>query len=497
MNRKFSFLSCALVLGLSWGCQQAPQVSPSGFGVSVTNQAPVDVAVPAPLTGGQSVPAGSFRQGELLVQLADGVDPSTVLAGFERSGEISLGRRIVRVKVAPDMGLTKAFETLRGRAGVGTIALNWRHQKTASYAEPDDTYFDKQWSHRQTEALALWKGSDAQKNVNASKVIVAILDTGLDVGHPEFAGRVVLPRDFTAYPSPAPSTDPSTAPSTDPSADPSTAPGAAVVEGAPDNDGHGTHVAGIIGAEGKNAAGVAGVAWDVKLMPLKVLGDEGGYDFDILAAIAYALGLDGEDEDKLDDDGYLAELPIGQQDLRTRVISMSLGSPYHGRDPLYDFAFAEARKRGVLVVVAAGNEGSEVGMPANSSYCISVSSTSPYQVGDQIWEWLSGFSNRGDRIDVSAPGGSILSTIPMESGGYATYSGTSMACPYVSGLAALVISQNDPTNQKTDSAFYDQVKQHLEATADDLGSPGKDIKYGHGRVNVRKALTTPFPGTLP
>ncbi|HEY9854730.1 MAG TPA: S8 family serine peptidase, partial [Stenomitos sp.] len=410
-----------------------------------------------------------------------GADAETALQGFAITGAIRLGHPIMRLKLADGMSLAQAVERLHGRPGVGAIALNWRQQPTATYAEPDDPDFDKQWSHRQTEALALWKGASPEKNVDASKVIVAILDTGLDVDHPEFAGRVVLPRDFSQHPSPSPS---------------DAAVQGAPVDGAPDNDSHGTHVAGIIGAAGHNGMGVAGVAWDVKLMPLKVLGEDGGYDFDILAAIAYALGLDANGDGK-DDDGYLAELPDGQKDLRTRVISMSLGSSYHGRNPLYDDAFSEARKRGVLVVVAAGNDGSDVGTPANSPYCIAVSSTSPYQVGDHIWEWLSGYSNRGDRIDVAAPGGSILSTIPVASGSYATYSGTSMACPYVSGLAALVIARNDAGNVKTDEAFYDQVKQHLEATSDDLGAPGKDPKFGFGRVNVRKALTTAFPASLP
>ncbi len=473
MNRRLSMITGALALGLAMGCQQVPAGTPTGFGISVTNQPAAEQAVPASLTGGATVPAGSYRPNELLIQLSDEADRDQVLAGFERTGQLALGSRIVRVKLPQGMGLSGAYETLRVRKGVGTISLNWKHRKSTSYVAPDDVYVDRQWSHRQTEALDLWKSTDPARVVDASKLIVAVLDTGLDVTHPEFAGRVVLPRDFTATPSEE----------------------VPYLTGAPDMDGHGTHVAGIIGATGHNDMGVAGVAWDVKLMPLKVLGEEGGTDFDILRAFSYALGLDADDDGQ-DDDGYRAELPAGQEDLRTRVISMSLGYAYHGRSPLYDHAFTEARKRGVLVVVAAGNEGGEVAAPANSAYCVAVSSTSPYQLGDRIWEWLSGYSNRGDRIDVSAPGGSIMSTFPLDQGGYATMSGTSMACPYVSGLAALVIARNDPTYQRKDAAFYDAVKAHLAATADDLGAPGKDTKYGYGRVNVRKALTTTFPASL-
>lgn len=478
MDRK-TLLGGALVLALAAGCQEAADLPTGAFGVTVTDRPAVATALPPSLTGGREVRLDSFRPGELLVQLADGADADRALAGYACFGTVRLGHRVAGVRLPAGTDLARAFAELRGRPGVLQVTLNWRQHKTATYTEPGDPRFAEQWSHRQTEALALWESDDARKNVDASKVIVAILDTGLDVTHPEFAGRVVLPRDFSAMEatdSPTPAQ-----------------PGV----GAIDLEGHGTHVAGIIGAAGHNSLGVAGVAWDVKLMPLKVLGEQGGTDFAILEAIAYALGLDGDDPDELDNDGYLKELPAGQEDLRTRVISMSLGSALQGRSPLYDDAFAAARRHGVVVVVAAGNDGGEVAQPANSNDCIAVSSTSPYQVGDHIWEWLSGYSNRGDRIDLAAPGGGILSTIPVASGSYDVYSGTSMACPYVSGLAALVAAQNDPANSHTDAAFVDALKQHLEATADDLGSPGKDPKYGYGRVNVRRALTVAFPAGLP
>lgn len=473
-------ISLAVALLCAAACQQAPVPISSAvdFGVTVTDR-PAPEATQAPLvTGGQGVPSASYRAGELLVQLEEGADPATVLAGFERAGEINLGRRVVRLRVG--MPLAAAIETLRGRAGVGTLSFNWKHRKAATYASPDDPYVARQWAHRQTRALDLWASDLPERNVDASRVIVAVLDTGLDVTHPEFAGRVVLPRDFTGglWGLAAEAS-------------------ASLPFAAPDHDGHGTHVAGIIGAAGRNGLGVAGVAWDVKLMPLKVLGEDGGSDYDVLSAIAYALGMDGDDYDTLDDDGYLAELPYNQRQLRTRVISMSLGVDYHGRSPLYDYAFAEARKRGVVVVVAAGNAGTDVALPANSDHALAVSATSAYQVGDHLWEWLSGYSNRGDRIDLSAPGSNILSTVPVVMGSYELYSGTSMACPYVSGLAALVIARADPTHQRLEASFHDQVKAHLAATADDLGAPGKDPKYGYGRVNVRQALTTSFPAPLP
>lgn len=471
-------------LGLVIGCQQLPPPGGPAFGVDVLN-APLsqDAAVPLDLTGGQAVPVGSYVPDQLLVQLADDADAPVALDGFDKLGEVRFNQRFAAIRLPSGMTLAEAKSLLSGRPGVVGIELNRVHRPSSTLAEPDDPRFAEQWSHRRTEALDLWQ-SDAPA-VDASDVIVAVLDTGLDVTHPEFADRVIAPQNLILDENPG---DPTIPVETD----------------VKDLIGHGTHCAGIIGARGNNQLGVAGVSWDVNLMPVKVLGANGGTDFQVLQGIAYALG------DDLDDSGtarasYLETPGLGER--RVRVISMSLGSYYHGRRPAYDAAFARARDMGVMVVVAAGNDGSEVASPANAAHVLSVSSTSPYRIGGQIWEWLSGFSNRGDRIDLAAPGGLILSTVPsyetVDDDGnplpkdYHPSSGTSMACPYVAGAAALVVAKQDPDNSRKDAVFYDQVKQHLLATTDDMGAPGKDPLYGWGRVNVRKAVTTPFPATLP
>ncbi|MGE5707721.1 MAG: S8 family peptidase, partial [Bacteroidota bacterium] len=313
-----------------------------------------------------------------------------------------------------------------------------------------------QWSLERTRAKDWW-GSNP--TLDASKVIVAILDTGLDINPPEFTGRIVGAKNTF---------DP--------------AQGSVVT----DDSGHGTHCAGIIGATGNNpgANGMAGLAWDAKLMPVKVLGPQGGGDASILAGIDYVI--------QYNEDSAHTE--------KVRVINMSLGSSMYNQSLAYDDAFQYARSKGIVVCVAAGNDASEVASPSNNRYCLSVSSTSVYRVGTNSWEMLSGFSNRGERIDVAAPGGNIWSTIP---GGYAYKSGTSMATPFVAGLAALVVAQQVNRGATPEeyaprnAAFVDQVMQHLEGTSDDLGAPGKDVQFGWGRVNVKKAMETAFPAALP
>lgn len=453
-----------LLTVLLLGCEHPAPVAPPPFAVEVTQGTSPDSVPPLALTGGASPPPGSFVPDQLLVEVTD----PKALEGFAAVGEARFERRFVGIEVPPGMSLAEAHAELAARPGVVSLDLNWRHQLTASYSVPVGAQVQEQWSHRQTEALALWSSPEATKDIDASKVIVAVLDTGIDATHPEFAGRIVAPQNFTADASGSIAT-------------------------VTDGNGHGTHVSGIIAASGQDGQGVAGVAWDARIMPVKVMNDQGtGTDLEILQGFAYALG---EDVDGPDPEGgsnrkrYLDQLGADAA-ARVRVISVSLNSKYHGRRPAYDHAIGLARERGILVVVSAGNDGSEVASPATSPHALAVSATSALQIGDQLWEWLSGFSNRGSRIDLAAPGGQILSTY--KGGTYALMSGTSMACPYVAGTAALVVAQHDPAHARQDGAFHDRVRRHLLETADDLGAPGWDPQYGWGRVNVRRAVSAPL-----
>ncbi|BCB05812.1 S8 family serine peptidase [Bacillus sp. KH172YL63] len=215
---------------------------------------------------------------------------------------------------------------------------------------------------------------------------------------------------------------------------------------------HGTHVAGIIGSSMDNGVGAVGIAPSTSIMPIDVFTTEYAYISDVIEGIYYAV------------------------DKGADIINMSLGS--YSYSSSYNEAIQYAHNNGVLVIAAAGND--NLGIPHYpSSYpnVISVASTNEY-------DNKSTFSNYGDDIDISAPGSRIYSTFSNSDYGY--MSGTSMASPVVAGVAALLMA-NDP------SITNDEIAERLYESADDLGETGKDIYYGHGRVNARKALKLEYP----
>jgi subtilisin family serine protease len=220
-----------------------------------------------------------------------------------------------------------------------------------------------------------------------------------------------------------------------------------------DLDGHGTMVAGIIAAIANNSLGIAGVAPEVKIMPLKVLTSKGGNWIDLNLAIRYAAN-NGAD-----------------------IITMSLG----GKSSLLFDTFTQAAinyayQKGCVIVAAAGNDNnSEPFYPAAYDNVIAVSAINQ---SDQ----KAPFSNFGSYIDLCAPGVDILSTFINET--YAYGSGTSFAAPFVAGVAALLLSKHPYlTPQEVAETLYNQ--------AEDLGESGWDEYYGWGLVNAYLAVTLP------
>ena len=217
-----------------------------------------------------------------------------------------------------------------------------------------------------------------------------------------------------------------------------------------DESGHGTHVAGTVAAEGNNAVGVIGVAWQTKLMALRGLDADGnGLASDLAAAIVYATD-EGAD-----------------------IINASWGGD--GTAQVLVDAVDHAIASGVVFVAAAGNAERDVSgiFPANHPRAIVVSATDAADV-------KASFSNFGAGLDLAAPGVEILS---LESGtaGYVLQDGTSMSAPHVSGAAALVLGRRP--------AFtIEQVRQALRFSAVDLGAAGFDPLYGHGRLNAAAAV---------
>ena len=299
-----------------------------------------------------------------------------------------------------------AVERDRMLAPVGTI--------------PDDPKYPSAWHLPLMGMPAAWDLS------TGSGIVVAVLDTGVYAGHPDLAGKLL--------------------------------PGWNAVDQSndwADLKGHGTNVAGVIAAVTNNGIGVASIARDAKILPVRVSNRSDGvaYLSDIARAITWAA-----------DNGARV----------ANVSYMVAGST------TIENAARYMRDKGGLVVSAAGNDGTDYGY-SDSAAVITVSATTSSDV-------KASWSNYGNVVDVAAPGKGIWTT--NKSGGYSAVSGTSFASPATAAVAALIFAA-DPT------LTPDEVETVLETTAADLGDPGYDTWYGHGRVDAAAALASVTNGQQP
>jgi len=323
---------------------------------------------------------------------------------------LQINALIVQVKVG------KEEEFVQCTKGVAGVKYAERDGIVRALYTPTDPEWSKQWNMRIISADKAW---DTHKGDLAIKV--AIVDTGVDYNHQDIAAHYVVGGYDWVNNDPDPW----------------------------DDNGHGTHCAGIAGAVIDNGFGVVGVA-QVSIWTEKVLGKSGSGSFSSVAK-----GI------------------IHASDSGVKVISMSLGGGYS--KTLAD-ACKYAWNHGVLLVAAAGNNNRNIDVnpsyPASFETVIAVAATDS---NDQ----KASYSNYGYKIEVAAPGTNVYSTLPGNSYGY--LSGTSMACPHVSGLAGLIWSYNTSmTNQ--------DVRNRLHQGVDDLGTPLRDKYFGYGRINAYKAL---------
>ncbi len=321
--------------------------------------------------------------------------------------------------------------------------------------EPNDPQFADQWAlnnlgqdggkqRADIDALQAWT-----KTKGSSDVVVAVLDTGVDFTHVDLRENMWFrPENVPAYADDELGTfnDINGFNGTDTVADPM------------DDNGHGTHCAGIIGAEGDNGEGIAGINWHVKIMPLKFLGRGGmGSVDDAIEAINYAI-----DRKK--------------HGVNLRIISASWGSTT--KSQALEDTIRAAGDAGILFVAAAGNDGSNNDSRPHypSNYDLpNVISVAALDRNDQ----LAGFSNFGIKtVHVAAPGKDILST--WLNNGYREASGTSMATPYVSGVAALIVA-NEP------KITVEKLRERLLKSVDKIESLNGKVASG-GRICAAKAL---------
>lgn len=327
-------------------------------------------------------------------------------------------KRTLVVKVPNNMSTSSFIKQMKQKDDVALVEPDVpMHAQAILTQSANDPFVSSQWFHANIHTKEAWK-----KTLGSSKVIVAVIDDGVDLKHRELSSHIVNPYDVI------------TGTQTNPKGE------------------HGTHVAGIIAASVENSVGGAGVAPNTSIMPINVFSGDVAYTSDIIDGIHYAV------------------------DHGAKIINMSLGGDTYSQS--FNDAIQYAYNHGVLVVAAAGNESSSApSYPAAYNHVISVSSTTSRDT-------VSSFSNYGTSIDLAAPGSYILSTIPNNN--YLYMSGTSMASPVVTGVAALVWAYRPYLTA-------DQIAQDLFQTADDLGARGKDPYYGYGRVNAQKALMIEVP----
>jgi subtilisin family serine protease len=339
-------------------------------------------------------------------------------------------------------GALSAAEVRAALAGVpADIAVELDRPVYITSGVPNDPRVAEQWGLDAVQAPMAWDVPIS------TAVTVAVIDTGVDLAHPDLAGAAwTNPGEI-----PANGIDDEGNGYIDDVHGWDFLHGDGSVFDDAAEDAHGTHIAGVIGATRNDGVGIAGVAGNARIMSLKFVGGAGGLASDAIAALAYA------------------------RSNGARVVNASFGGPYS--QALCD-AVAEAAAAGTIVVAAAGNDGVDIdGAVRAPAMCpeasvISVGASTSY-------ETLAPFSNRGVAgVDIAAPGEFILSTVP--AAGHDSWSGTSMAAPHVSGAAAMVIGQNP-------SLTPVQVRQTILDSADRL--PGLAGTSGTGaRLDVARAL---------
>lgn len=329
------------------------------------------------------------------------------------------------IKVQHARGPRAAAEALgqaQGSDDVVAVSIDTRVRLDASRLRRvvvvADALRGQQWALDRLRAEAVW--SDYSSGAGA---VVAVIDTGVAGAHPDLLNQLTAAgMDYVA----------------------------GTGDGRTDPHGHGTHVAGIIAAARDNNLGIAGLAPRAKVMPIRVLDASGsGWNSNIAKGIIYAVD-NGAD-----------------------VINLSLGGT--AEDPLTKTAVNYAMSQGAVVVAAAGNDratNNATTYPAAYPGVLAVAST-------ERQDTSSAFSNTGPYLDIAAPGGSILSTLP---GGYGYMSGTSMATPYVAATAALV------TDITGGTLTTEQFERQLTASATDLGPSGWDPEFGFGLTNPHQTL---------
>ena len=389
-----------------------------------------------------------------------------------------VGAKLQRLRGMSGNAHVVQLSRLHSRIEAAALARQLALDPEVQYAEPDlrmvpmrtpnDPSYAQQWSY--FEAIgginlpAAW-----DRTIGSAAITVAVLDTGL-TAHPDLDGRRVAGYDFIANTTTSQDGD---------GRDPDPADVGDYGCSGNNSSWHGTHVAGTIGAASDNGSGVAGVNWTSKIQPVRVLGRCGGYTSDIADGMRWAAGI------------AVAGVPVNATP--ARVLNLSLGGS-GACGVTYQNAINDVVARGTVVVVAAGNSNIDAASvtPASCNDVIAVGAST--RTGAR-----ADYSNFGQKVALSAPGSSILSTLNTGTTtpgapGYASYSGTSMATPHVAGVVSLMLSLNA---SMTPAQVLTALKSSARAFPTGTGADCTAALCGAGIVDAAAALAIAVPPTSP
>ncbi|MFB6654163.1 S8 family serine peptidase [Streptomyces microflavus] len=451
--------------------------------------AATEVSASTDRTGTAAAPGEATGATRLIVGYRTGADEATSDSALLRDAKAKADDIIGDLRVERRLGTGAALVDLGGKADTDDLAdalATFRADPDVAYAVPDrrafaaavtpnDTKYTDQWDL--TDATAGMNVPDAWDKATGKGVRIAVLDTGY-AAHSDLSGNIVAGHDFitnryTANDGGGRDSNP---------ADPGDwmnrgdcgydANGDPVPARDLDSSWHGTHVAGTIGAVAGNSKGIAGIAYNAKVQPVRVLGWCGGATSDIIDAITWSSG------------GTVS----GVKDNPTPAKVLNLSLTMQGAcDPAIQDAVDDAVGRGASVVAAAGNDAKNVSRyaPANCDNVIAVAASDAQ--GDR-----ASFSNYGSGVDITAPGTDIWSTANTGTDSpdketYVTMSGTSMATPHIAALAALMIERNPAlTHAQIEATIKKQARALPGTCSGGCGSGLADaaatlgVLYGNG-----------------
>jgi serine protease len=423
------------------------------------------------------------------------VEALSAAAGVELAYGREMSGEAIVLRLPQRMGGSELQGVIDRLAEVEEIELVEPDAIMQTLATPDDPRYPEQWHYAAPTAGNYGANLPAAWDITigSTSVVVAVVDTGI-INHSDLNGRTVAGYDFISdsrIANDGNGRDTNPADVGDWITATESASGFFAGCQVRNSSWHGAHVAGTIAANSNNGIGGAGINWNAKILPVRVLGKCGGYTSDIVDGIRWSAGLS------------VTGVPANAN--KAKVINMSLGGS-GACSSTYQTAINEAVNAGTVVVVAAGNSNADAAnySPASCANVITVASTG--KAGSRAY-----YSNFGTVVEIAAPGGdknadaniTILSTIDVglttpAGEGYAFYQGTSMATPHVAGVASLLFSVNpNLTPAQVTSLLQSNV------TPFPIGSTCNTTNCGTGILNAQAAVVAaqnppppPAPGAF-